>query len=225
MKKAAPSFHIIPVAFVLLITFSTINRILEGNKNNACKKHSTNNVLTERVIDSIENEAPLPLDEIRQNSLHRKRRAYLNALPVQLKPIKKSFFRKWLANAPVTGKEKKLIFLPGNADYHFYDFAETNDLFLFSIIMRNAHSAQDELIHFTCDKATGKMRHAEWIATNGGEGGHSCQSKMEYSASRLKLIVTSEIYQPVDDRIEWLTRVIQYTFESDKTIERELKQR
>ncbi len=224
MKKA-PSTYIIPVAFIFLIAFSTINRILEGNKNSAHKKHSANHIPAEQVIEIKKHEEPFPFDEIRKSSLHRKRWTYLYALPVTLKPIKNSFFRKWLANSPLTGKEKKLIFLPQKANYYFYDFAETTNLFLFSIIVRNSGFSEDELIHFTCDKATGKIKHAEWIASNASEGGYSCQSKLEYSASRLKLTVTSEIYQPIDDRIEGRTQVIQYRFESNKTIVRELSWR
>lgn len=225
IKNMPLPFFLILVIVLFIITFSFINRPSENkHKTTSDKLHSTKNIHREHIRESRKTKGLFPFDVIRTNSQRRKRSVDLKVIPKTLKQIPKAFFQTWIAYIPVTGMEQKFVFQPASqAEYYFYDFAETNDLFLFSIVIRNVDAAQNELIHFTCDKANGRISHAELVAVYGGEGGYSNHSRIEYSANRLTITVISEVSQPIDRHWETRRFVTQYTIEPERTTMKQLQ--
>lgn len=220
MKKVSYLLYLILVPVIFLLSWSLLN-LPSGDKRHDQKKEQP---FTEQSEPDLKGNESFPFEKIKRNSIHRKRFLDMSVLPTNLKPISKSFFKKWLENTFVSGAEKRLHFQsPEIALYHFYDFAETADLFLFSILITNFDSGQHELVHFVCDRSTAKINSAEQIAAQGGAGGYSIQSKMEYSADRKTLVVTSEVSQPIDRHWETYTYKDQFTFLSEKTVKQRIK--
>ncbi len=222
MKKTA--FFLCTRTYLVAVLAFSINMSSCENDKHEFEKQRGSITRTEKQEPDLKDGELFPFQKIRSNSQLRRRFIDFELLPKHLKPIPKSFFKKWLKNTYVDLLEKKIKYrLPTEVNYQFYDFAETDELFLFSIISSNTNSSQKELIHFTCDKTTGKINHAEWIAKNESAGGYSNHSKIAYSADRLTLISTSEITEPSNHHWETHTSRTKYIFQAERTIEQNLE--
>lgn len=183
-------------------------------------------------------EGSFPFEIIRKSSVKRKTSVNLEALVRDnsskntLKAVDQSFFKKWLQSVKVaeinsTLRYEKSLEMEGMADifkdpYHFYDYAETEELFLFSILGYVQDAYEFRLYHFTCDKKSGVLKRIDWIATTGGEGGIGFESAVNYSKGGTVALVTQDMYELIDVSTEHTIYKEQYTFEQAKTIKKQL---
>lgn len=215
---------------LLLILFSC-------NSENSTSKNSRPKEQTK--ISNNTNPNHFPFDFIRSHSIERKRNIDLEKLiqeqvnDCSLHPIEETFFKRWLQKVKVSGMKQVLRFDKPlemldvaeifNSTYHFYDFTETAELFLFSILRYNQDSYEFELYHFTCDKNLGLIRQIDWIATSGGEGGYACESNLNYSKDGTKVTVKDGFTELLGDDSELSEVVTEYTFERKTTRQKVLK--
>jgi hypothetical protein len=110
-----------------------------------------------------------------------------NFLKHQIKPdfVKKYLTGLKLNNATVTKTE-----FDKYSSYYFLDYVDFADYFLFTIVHKD-EVGYNNFFHYIYDKINNKISDVTFIASSGGEGGHTQKEILLYSKCGIELIVKS----------------------------------
>jgi hypothetical protein len=111
----------------------------------------------------------------------------------RLKRIDSSFFKAHLEGIRINHEpDRQLNFL--NASWFFFDYCETQELFLFSIASFRAPDEPGEgftdLFHFTVDKVSGKILVADLAGVTGGDETCNIETHLSYNKAGDELLVS-----------------------------------
>lgn len=108
-----------------------------------------------------------------------------------LKAIPKDILIKYLTPFPVKNITDFSIEYDEYSRYYFFDYAEFEDMILFTII-HDDEVGYDNYYNYTYDKKKGIIRDVVLIALVGADGGHGQSESLIYSTSKDKLLVKTK---------------------------------
>jgi len=148
----------------------------------------TNEKLKVDSIGSSPDVITLPLQIIKEKSLERKGYFNLDSVDVNgLVTIDSAFYNRYFLDLSINNLKGEKIEFDPYSRYFFFDYKDTGDLALFSII-HNDEIGYDNLYHFTYDRVKKQLLQVDYLAATGSDGGQVNVDRLKYNQAGDSLI-------------------------------------
>lgn len=175
---------ILKLLLIFLIATNCNQKKNKIEKNNKIEIRTTNNKLIDKEL----------INNVIQNSIKRKRKdenLSFDHKKYLTNKIDFHFVKKYLLNFTTSNDINLKTFFNEYSTYYFYDYLELNDILLFTI-MQCDEVGYNNFVHYVLDKKTNKIIDVTFIATFGGDGGHSEDNVLIYDKTGTVLIVKTK---------------------------------